>query len=425
MNGFGLTLIHLSWIPILIFAAAYFLIALENGPGIHLDRTATAYCGAVAMIMTGALSLQQAYRCVDWNTILFLLGIMILAAHFRISGFFDWTAERISTVARTRADLLILVVFVSGLLSAFFVNDTICLVFAPIILQATEKFDIPKTPYLLALATASNIGSAMSVTGNPQNALIGITAHFSFMDFLIHLAPVSLAGLFIDAFILAVIFRKEIFGFADLSAKAGNSSIRIDRSLLIKSALSAGIVSAFWIAGFSFPLAAAAIGAFILIVGRVKTEKISALIDWELLLFFASLFIIMRGVETSGALSLIINAFTIGVKRGAAGRILAISGAMLALSNLVSNVPAIMLARPVIAAAAHNRFLWLAAAASSTLAGNMTPISSVANLIVLRQSGKKSKIGFWEFTRVGTVVTMATLASAVGILYLESLRMRP
>ena len=158
------------WVPAAIFLATYVLIAIESGRGSHLDRTAAAFCGAVAMIQR-AFGRRKTYKTVDWNTILFLLGMMILVAHFQLSGFFDWVALHVALVARNRLQLLVLLICISGILSAFFVNDTMCLVLTPIVLIVTDRLKIPPVPYLIAVASSSNVGSVMSVTGNPQNAL--------------------------------------------------------------------------------------------------------------------------------------------------------------------------------------------------------------------------------------------------------------
>ncbi|HLW43697.1 MAG TPA: SLC13 family permease, partial [Candidatus Acidoferrales bacterium] len=203
-------LTQLHWLPIIIFLITYILIAVESGRGSHLDRTAAAFCGAVTMVLAGVVSLDGAYRAVSWDTIIFLLGIMILVAHFQVSHFFDWIAVHVAALARTRFQLLVLLIFTAGILSAFFVNDTICLIFTPIVLAITDRLHLPKLPYLVALATSSNIGSVMSVTGNPQNALVGVTAHFTFLDFFFHLAPVALVGLVLDFVILAIFFRRQL-----------------------------------------------------------------------------------------------------------------------------------------------------------------------------------------------------------------------
>ena len=195
---------HSHWIPAAIFCLTYLFIAIESSRGSHLDRTAAAFCGAVAMVLAGALTLGDAYKAIDWNTLIFLLGMMIIVAHFQVSGVFDWIAIHVSAVARTRLQLLVILVLTSGILAAFFVNDTICLIFTPIVLAVTHRLKVPPIPYLMALATSANIGSVMSVTGNPQNALVGISAHLSFLTFLFHLAPVALIGLALDAAVLAL-----------------------------------------------------------------------------------------------------------------------------------------------------------------------------------------------------------------------------
>lgn len=409
---------HSPWIPIAIFLAAYVWIAVQSGRGSHLDRTAAAFCGAVAMVLAGAISLDQAYQAIDWNTLIFLLGIMILVAHFQFSGFFDWVAVRIARVSRTRLQLLVLLVFTSGILSAFFVNDTICLVFTPIVLAVVDRLDAPPIPYLIALATSANIGSVMSVTGNPQNAVIGISAHLSFLGFLAHLAPVSLVGLSIDVALLVLFFHRDILHHP-LTARSPSIEIRLHRPLLIKCAVAAALVIIFWAFGYSFPLVAISVGAFILIIGGVSAERIYRHIDWELLLFFAALFVLIRGFEASGAVNFLLAQFHHALEGSVDKQLFAVSGVMLILSNLVSNVPAVLLFRPLVPSFPNSRIIWLALASTSTLAGNATPISSVANLIVLQQAGRRVRISFWEFVRVGIVVTLLTTLVAVAILTAE------
>jgi Na+/H+ antiporter NhaD/arsenite permease-like protein len=415
------TLLHLPaihWLPVALFAATYLLIAVESNMGSYLDRTAAAFCGAVAMVVGRTLTLDQAYQSIDWNTIIFLLGIMILVAHFRVSGFFDWIAFHVAALARSPLQLLVLLVFTAGLLSAFFVNDTICLILTPVVLAVTERLRLPAAPYVIALATAANTGSSMSVTGNPQNALIGVSAHFSFLGFLAHLGPPGLVALGLNAAVLWLFFRKQLASCPQLTPGAAFNA-PLDRPLLIKCAIAAGLVVILWIMNFSFPLVAVSVGAFILIIGRVKSEFIHSNIDWTLLLFFAALFVVIRGFEASGATAYLLQRFQPGLHGSPTTQIFALSGAMVLLSNIVSNVPAVLMFRPLVVTLAHRHFVWLGLACASTLAGNCTPFSSVANLIVLQQANKKTSISFWEFSRVGLVVTLVTTAAAIAILALE------
>jgi Na+/H+ antiporter NhaD/arsenite permease-like protein len=268
------------------------------------------------------------------------------------------------------------------------------------------------------VATSANIGSVMSVTGNPQNAVIGVSAHFSFLGFLAHLTPVSLVGMAINVAVLALFFRREIFHHP-LKRHPPSLPVKLERGLLIKCCIAAALVIVLWILGYSFPLVAISVGAFILIIGRVKAQNIYHRLDWELLLFFASLFVVIKGFEASGALERLIGYFQTGLQGGMISQLFAVSGVMLILSNLVSNLPAVLLFRPLVQALPNTHYIWLAVACTSTLAGNATPFSSVANLIVLQQAGKKVKITFWEFARVGLIVTLITTLAAIAILAME------
>lgn len=406
------------WIPAVIFLVTYILIAIESGRGSHLDRTAAAFCGAVAMVLARVLSLDEAYKIIDWNTLIFLLGMMILVAHFQISGFFDWVAIHVARVARTRFQLVALLVFTCGILAAFFVNDTICLVLTPIVLVVTERLKIPPLPYLLAVASSSNVGSVMSVTGNPQNALVGISAHFSFLGFLAHLAPVALVGLVINVAVLAAFFRQDIL-HQPFTREPAPVPVALDRRLMTKCCLASLLVIVFWIAGYSFPLVAISVGAFILVIGRVKAQNVYQRLDWELLLFFGALFVVVHGFQASGAADLLIARFHHAFEGSFEKQLAGVSGLMLILSNLVSNVPAVLLFKPIVASFPDSHFIWLVVASSSTLAGNATPLSSVANLIVLQQAGKRVFISFWQFTRVGLVITLLTTLASMGILAIE------
>ena len=370
------------------------------------------------MVLVGVVTLEDAYQTIDWNTILFLLGMMILVAHFQISGFFDWVAMHAALVARTRFQLLALLVFTSGILSAFFVNDTICLVLTPIVLAITERLKIQPVPYLIAIASSANVGSVMSVTGNPQNALVGISAHFSFLGFLAYLAPVALPCLALNIAILAIFFREELLGHP-FEEEPPEVAVKLDRLLLKKCLLAALLVIVFWVAGYSFPMVAVSVGAFLLIIGRIQAENIYQRLDWELLLFFASLFVVIHGFQASGAVNYLVAQFHNALEGSFNKQLFAVSGMMLILSNLVSNVPAVLLFRPLVPSFPNAHFIWLVVASASTLAGNATPLSSVANLIVLGQASKNVTISFWEFTRVGLIVTLLTTLLSIGILALE------
>ena len=180
-----------------IFFASYFVFALGKFPGLKIDRPGAAIIGAVLMVAFRIMSAQQALQAIDFSTIVLLFSMMLIVANLHLGGFFEWVAE--ITVLRLNAhQLLAAVVFTSGILSAFLVNDIVCLVMTPFIIKVTRRLGLAPIPYLLALATASNIGSVATITGNPQNMLIGSVSHIPYFNFLVHLGPVGLVGLFVD-----------------------------------------------------------------------------------------------------------------------------------------------------------------------------------------------------------------------------------
>lgn len=159
-------------VPALVFVATYAVLAVGRPPLLRIDRTGAAIIGAILMVTVGGLPLEAAWRAVDYRTLILLFGMMILIAHLQLARFFSTLARATVAAIRHPAALLVAVVFASGALSALFVNDTVCLVFTPVLLEVAAARRHPPLPYLLALATASNVGSVATVTGNPQNMLI-------------------------------------------------------------------------------------------------------------------------------------------------------------------------------------------------------------------------------------------------------------
>src|SRR3954454_10120566 len=162
------------------------------------------------MVTLGGLTLTEAYAAIDMNVIVFLLGVLILTAYLELGGFFEWIAARIVRHAHAPSSLLAVVVAVSGLLSAFFVNDTICLVLPPLVLAVVRPLGLRPLPYLLAIALGSNVGSAMTPMGNPQNMLIGVASGISFSRFIATLALPSLGGLLIVFAVLSFVHRGDL-----------------------------------------------------------------------------------------------------------------------------------------------------------------------------------------------------------------------
>ncbi|MHB8846346.1 MAG: SLC13 family permease [Nitrospirota bacterium] len=403
---------------LVIFLITYLFIGLRQIPRVHIDRPAGALVGAVLMVVLGVLSLDEAFAAVDLHTILLLLGMMIITVYLRAAGFFEVIAERIIALSRTPLQLLVLVVLSSAVLSALFVNDTICLLYTPIILEVTTQLAINPLPYLLALATASNIGSVMTITGNPQNMLIGIYSKISYLSFFGALVPVALVGLVVVIIVLRYMYRKDI-AQGPFGRRPSLPPAAVNRPLLGRSlAVCAGVLLAFSL-GYPYPLTAAAGAVVLMLIGGVRTERILEGVDWTLLLFFAGLFVVMHGVQVSGLSGRMIGWAGDLTTASSAGRIAGLSLVSALLSNVVSNVPAVMLLKPFIESLGGDRAAWLALAMSSTLAGNFTLIGSVANLIVAQQARKRVEIGFMEYFRVGALITIITIAAGILVLVVE------
>jgi Na+/H+ antiporter NhaD/arsenite permease-like protein len=404
--------------PLIVFAVTYFLIAVQRVRWLHLSRPAAALLGAVGMVTVGGLPLADAYAAIDLDVLVFLLGLMILVGHLELSGFFEATAAWMLRAARTPRMLLGLVVVGSGLLSALFVNDTVCLVFTPILVAALAPLEVRLTPYLVGLATGSNVGSALTIVGNPQNMLIGLWSGIGFAEFAWRMLVPVAGGLAITTGLLFWIYR------ADLARPLGSvprpELSRLDHHLTGTALVLFAAALACWLAGLSLPLVAVAAGALMLAAAGRHPGPALERVEWELLLLFAALFVVTRGLQASGAEAILDPARAAAL--APAGRwqtAAAVSGAMLVLSNLVGNVPAVLLWREVVPKLADPEFVWQVMALASTLAGNLLLIGSMANLIVAERAESRGvRLGYWEYARAGVPVTLATLAWGVGALVL-------
>lgn len=403
---------------LLIFAATYVLIAVQRLPFVHLNRPAAALLGAVAMVVFGVLSLEQAYAAIDFDVLVFLLGLMLIVGYLEVGKFFEWAAEWVIRRAGTPERLLLGVVAGGGLLSAFFVNDTICLMVTPVLLAALGPLRVRPTPYLIGLAMGANVGSVLSVTGNPQNMLVGIWSGTSFGGFLVRMLPVALGGLALTYGYLRWAFRAEL---AELfRERLETVPVSIDRPLVAKGLAMFGVAVVAWLAGGSLPLVAITVGALMVAIAQRDPAYAIDRVEWTLLLFFAALFVVMRGLEQTGAVAWIDDrALALAGGGSVWGEAMAVSGVMLVLSNLISNVPAVLLWRNVVPGLADPDLAWRIVAMSSTFAGNLLLIGSMANLIVAERAESRGvRIGFTEYARVGVPVTLLTLAWGVVVLVL-------
>jgi Na+/H+ antiporter NhaD/arsenite permease-like protein len=393
---------------IVIFLATYVVIAAGRLPGFRLDRAGAALIGASLMVACGVLTMAEAYKAIDLDTIVLLLGMMIVIANLRLSGFFALVSERVARHAHHPLSLLAAIVLVSGFFSAFLVNDTICLMLTPLVVELVVALRRNSVPYLLAIAFASNIGSAATITGNPQNIMIGSFSAIPYGSFLAALAPVSLAGLVVTLALIAGTFRKEFWGRQRLTA--AKRDIRVNKPLVRKSVtVTLLMVVAFFLVAPPAKVAIVA-GALLLLTRRLKPARIYDEVNWSLLLLFAGLFIVVAGLEkTVMTPEVLADAGWLRLDR-----VPVLSAVAFALSNLVSNVPAVLVLKPFVQQLHDQRTAWLTLAMASTLAGNFTILGSVANLIVVERARQGGiEIGFWTYFKLGAPLTAINIAIGV------------
>jgi Na+/H+ antiporter NhaD/arsenite permease-like protein len=387
----------------LIFFGSYVVFALGKFPWMKIDRPGAAIIGAVLMIAFRILGARDALASIDLATIVLLFSMMLIVGHLRIAGFFDWITEAV--IQRLHPHhLLPMVVFTSGVLSAFLVNDIVCLVMTPFVLQMTRRVGLQPVPYLLAVALASNVGSVATITGNPQNMLIGSLSGISYARFLVDLAPVALAGL---AITWALVHRLCLGGSVDRVAADEVAAAVPHARLKAKPVVVLAIVLGGFLTGVPAALVAAVGAALLLITRTVEPRRVYDEVDWGLLVFFIGLFIIVGGAERAGLTTALLQPVTAWNLH----RLVVFVPATAVLSNIVSNVPAVMLLRTLIPGFPDAHAGWITLAMTSTLAGNLTITGSVANIIVVESAAAGGvRIGFREYARVGVPVTVATLA---------------
>ena len=401
---------------LVIFALTYLLIAVQRLPFVRLNRPAASLLGAVAMVVFGVLPLVDAYAAIDFDVLVFLLGLMLIVGYLEVGKFFEWAAEWILRRARTPERLLVGVVVGGGLLSALFVNDTVCLVVTPVLLAALGPLRVKPTPYLIGLAMGANVGSVLSVTGNPQNMLVGIWSGTSFGGFFARMLPVGVGGLAITYGYLRWAYRAELA--EPFRERLETVPVALDRPLVLKGLALFMVAVIGWLAGGSLPLVAIAAGAAMVALAQRDPAYAIDRVEWSLLLFFASLFVVMRGFEQTGAVSWIDRHALAMVRDGSPWRAATtVTGVMTVLSNLISNVPAVILWRNAVPNLPDPDRLWRVLAMSSTFAGNLLLIGSMANLIVAERAESRGvRIGFLEYARVGVPVTLLTLAWGIVVL---------
>jgi Na+/H+ antiporter NhaD/arsenite permease-like protein len=392
----------------LVILLIYAAIAVGHVPRLRMSRATIALSGAALLVVLGALTEEEAIHAIDVGTLLLLGAMMVINTNLRLAGFFRAITSRTLRIARTPHALLALLIASSGLLSALFLNDTICLMLTPLVVDLTRRLRRDPVPYLIGLAAAANVGSVATITGNPQNIIIGQASGIPYLTFLAYLGPVALLGLVICWLVIVGLFRREFQGrLPDVTLPPPRPfTPLLNRSMVVVG----GLMLAFLLGAPIITTACAAAG--LLLISRLRPGRLLDL-DWELLAFFAGLFAITGAIETTG----ISQQFFAAAEPLLVGGVPGLSLITAVLSNIVSNVPAVLLLQTTIPALNNPQQAWLTLAMASTLAGNFTLLGSAATLIVAELAGQQgTRLPFGVYLRAGIPITLLTLL--VGILWL-------
>src|SRR5882724_10739490 len=401
-------------VAVAIFVVTYLLISGQRLKVLPLNRPASALLGTVLMVACGVMTPEQAYRSVDYDTLVLLLGMMLISAYLGLAGFFDWAAIWILRHARTPRQLLLYLTFTSGILSALLVNDTVCLMLTPLVIAVIVRGKLPLLPYLLTLAMSANLGSVASLVGNPQNMIIGHMSRISFLRFSASLLPVAIVGLLIQFAVLRIGFRK-VLGEAVIHRPAEVSRPINSRLLALTSSVLVLVFLGFT-AGLNLSWTALAGGALLMVLARRDTHEVLKLVDWHLLVFFAALFVVVEGLTGTGLPDQIFRHVNVFLGASATSQLWNFAWFSALGSNVFSNVPFVLIAGKWINNFAQPELMWKVMALATTLAGNLTILGSVANIIVVESARSHIEVGFWDYARHGIPVTILTTLAGLLIL---------
>ena len=398
-------------VALTIAVITYAGVALGGIPGLALDRTGIALLGAIGMVVSGELSTREAVMSIDVPTILLLYALMVLSSQFRLGGFYTRLAVKLTAFMQSPRRFLFVVMTVSAALSAVLMNDVVCLAFTPVLTVSLLNAGRDPVPFLIGLAVSSNIGSAATIIGNPQNMLIGQLGMLDFGRFFLWCAPPSLIALAAAYLIISVVYRSDFGKEAVLHGATDDPWPVFNRHQSGKAVAAMVLLIGLFFTGIPREISAISIAGLLLCSRRMHTRSILGLVDWHLITLFCGLFIVIKGLETTGLPGMVMESLALrGIDMGNVFTLTAVSGI---LSNIVSNVPATMLLTKFLDPSNHLQ--WYVLAISSTFAGNLITIGSVANLITFEQAKAYGvNVGFWEHAKVGIPVTLVSFGIAVG-----------
>ncbi len=407
---------------VVIFLIVYLGMILGGLPFLQLDRTGVALLGAIALITFDAVGLEEAAQAVDLPTIILLFSFMVLSAQMRLGGFYDAVTRALGASALSPPQLLGTLMAVVAVLSAVFSNDIVCLAVAPVLIHACARRRLDPVPYLLALACAANIGSAATLIGNPQNILIGQSLRLSFPGYFIEALPPVALGLAAAWAIIAWHTRGrwslpdgDVAASDRLLQNGNDAEAPFDDWQTAKGlTVAAVLLIAFVFAPWPREHVALTAAGVLLMSRQLHSSKMLGLVDWELLVLFIGLFVVNHALQQTGLPDHVVaDLLAAGVDLHHPGPLFA---STLVLSNIVSNVPAVMLLLPL----ATHPLAGPVLALTSTLAGNLLIVGSIANIIVVDSASRCGvRIDWHRHARIGVPVTLATLAITAGYLWLR------
>jgi Na+/H+ antiporter NhaD/arsenite permease-like protein len=406
----------------IVFVATYLLIAGRRLQFMPLDRPAGALLGAVACVALGVLTPGQALAAIDGQTLVLLFGLMGVGAYLSEGGLIDRAALWVARWAATPTRLLGALVWSAGGLAALVTNDAVCVIGAPVVVAWIVRHRLPPLPFLLALATAANTGSVATLVGNPQNMLCASLGGLVYRSYALHLLPVAVVGLALNHALLAWLFRRELAaagGLHDAAPAAEAAPVtagRGNRNLVVTLLILVGTVVAY-LAGADLAWTAVAAFTLLMIVRRADPAVFWGRIDWSVILFFGGLFVVVEGLVRSGGAGWLLARFPIYLPSADALAAHARTAVIFLVgSNVVSNVPFILVVQAEMARLPNPTLGWELLAMASTFAGNLTLLGSVANIIVAERGREVGGLPFLAYLRVGLPLAVAT--TALGTLWL-------
>ena len=406
---------------VFVFSVVYLGMILGGLPFVQLDRTGIALLGAIVLVATEDVSLEEAGRSIHAPTLILLFAFMVLSAQLRLSGFYTYVTYRLASLPVAPPQLLGALIGVVGALAAVFSNDIICLAMAPVLADACLKRRLDPVPYLLGLACAANVGSALTLIGNPQNMLIGESLRLSFGGYLREAAVPVLLGLAVTWGVIVIRVGgrwdcpSSLLATQATPERREEGSPDFDRWQTTKGlTVAALLVVVFLTAPWPRELAALAGAGLLLLSRQLHSRRMLGLVDWELLVLFVGLFVVNRAFQQTGLTAEAVRAMAdAGIHLEQPGVLFVLT---FLLSNIVSNVPEVMMLLPLATHPMAGTLLALA----STLAGNLLIVGSIANIIVVDAAERRGlRIDWRRHARVGVPVTVATLVITGAYLWLR------